>query len=505
MINVPAWSDLGADIAEDVTETWDNMLMRLMTYHRYYSGEVFLDYGTEDRSANEQDNSDPLFPAGINLAKVMCMAHADALMGEWEEAPIQFNTRHNQTPDEDQKNGIDILQGVLENSNAGPLFWELDVDRNIFGGAAYRVEFKPGVWPYIRWKRIQRDAFFPVWNPEDPDELLECYVVTRMNRTQAKELFMLSQHDVDNYLSREIVYHVSHWTRHSHASWLDKRFVQPYTPNPYGIVPFAFIPRLRTTSYWGDSLVEDIMALQDELNMRAGDISDIIDYSASPIKWGRDLPRKFEAENFPLSANALWDLGRSHGDFKPEVGMLEANASLLPSARDHMELLHEMARLVSGTPAIAYGSDQGGGQRSADTLEIRLRPFVASIRRSRSYFYVGMKQALLITQKILKQKDLTDIPKRAVDKLTTLSPTFAPMLPRDRNALVDEIVKLSSITPPQISMQTIQELLGRGQGEVARIEDMINDEELWTRLISIGLAEGLSETTDNDQSDIPNG
>jgi hypothetical protein len=503
MINVPAWSDLGAELAEDVTETWDNMLMRLMTYHRYYSGEVFLDYGTEDRSTNEQD-SDPLFPAGINLAKIMCMAHADALMGEWQETPIQFNTRHNETPDEDQKKAISLVQAILENSSAGPLFWELDIDRNIFGAAAFRVEFKPGQWPFVKWKRIQRDAFFPIWNPEDPDELLECYVVTRMNRVQAKSLFMLSDRDMDNYLSREIVYHTIHWTRYQHASWLDQRSLLPYQPNPYHVVPFVLIPRLRTTSYWGDSLVEDIMAIQDELNMRAGDVSDIIDYNASPVKWGRDLPRAFEVNNFPLSANALWDLGRSHGDFKPEVGILEADANLLPSAKDHMELLHEMARLVSGTPAIAYGSDQGGGQRSADTLEIRLRPFVASIRRSRSYFYVGMKQALFITQKILKQKGLTDMPRRAVEKLTTLSPTFAPVLPRDRNALVDEIVKLSSVRPPQISMQTSQELLGRGQGEVARIEEMLYDEELWARLLAIGLMKGLSGTN-NDQGDISDG
>ena len=83
--------------------------------------------------------------------------------------------------------------------------------------------------------------------------------------------------------------------------------------NPWGVVPFVYIPRMRTTSWWGDALSADITRPQDELNRRVADMGDSINYNAHPVYWGYNLPRNFNAKNYPLGPNAMWDMGRVLG------------------------------------------------------------------------------------------------------------------------------------------------------------------------------------------------
>jgi hypothetical protein len=108
-------------------------------------------------------------------------------------------------------------------------------------------------------------------------------------------------------------------------------------------------------------------------------------------------------------------------------------------------------------------------------------PLIKATRRSRGYLATTIKQAIRISAAILSQKEHGDIPKRAISSLLAgdVVPTFYNLLPRDQQAVVDEVVKLLSTNPPSISETTAQMILGRGIGEVDRIKEMINDEELW--------------------------
>jgi hypothetical protein len=57
-------------------------------------------------------------------------------------------------------------------------------------------------------------------------------------------------------------------------------------------------------------------------------------------------------------------------------------------------------------------------------------------------------------------------------------PVIAPVLPRDHQTVVDEVVKLLSTEPKGISLETAQKDLGRGPGEVDRIKTMMADKVL---------------------------
>lgn len=472
-MNFPDWSDLSSKSADPmVRDEWDAELSRLMRYEHYYSGTVFQEYLEKDAPT---DPDIPLFPAGINLCKNFCHVLTDSMFGDWSERPIQFGTTGEDGAEAVDQRAIALIDAILDECGFWPQLWEGELDRNKYGGCVFRVSVDPELDHHIRWSRVYRDAFFPVWDPERKDEFLETTTMTRMSPTQVRIAFPGIDVDKD-------VNYVEKWTLTEHKTWLGDRPLKD-GPNPYGTIPFVYIPRLRTELWWGDSLIEDVIPLQDELNMRIADIGDVSAANAHPTLWGVNLPRGFDRSNFPRGSNQMWDLGRTVGEYKPEVGVLEPKNTVMPAVFEQVKLLLKFAREAAQTPAIAYGDDDGGGQRSGDTLEIRMRSLLSAVMRSRMYMTAGMRRMLRITAAILKQKAYTtgayaDIGMRTYDRLERLVPSYAEVLPRRQPELVDEVVKLLSTDPPAISLETAVKLLGHNVREVQRIKDMIGDEDL---------------------------
>ena len=172
--------------------------------------------------------------------------------------------------------------------------------------------------------------------------------------------------------------------------------------------------------------------------------------------------------------------------------MLEAKAAVGQGSNEYINFVYDWTRTSVFSPPIAFGDDNGGGQRSGATLEIRMWPLIKSIRRSRSYLHAAFARALRISAVILKQKQYSDIKSRAVNSLLEgkIVPRFAEVMPRDQQAIVDEVVKLLSTTPPSISLETAQTILGRGPAEVSRITKMLENTKLWMKPQQESLIEG---------------
>jgi hypothetical protein len=480
MLDFPDWADLGKHLSTSERSLWETQQAFLLRYEHYYSGRVFEEFVEKEKPT---DDDVPLFPAGINLAKIFCHAQADAMFGDWRDLPVHFESADKDGSDETDKKAIQLVHGILRDSNAGAMFWEADLDRNRYGACAIRVlpdKSKPN---RIRWMKVQRDAFLPIWDPEDPDELLETWACTVLLPEQVRLKFGAE-------VNQERSYYIERWNLGVHQTWLNQiPLVEEI--NPYGVVPYAFIPRMRSSTWWGDSMIEDIISLQDEINMTVADNSDVIRKIAHPIFWGYNIPAGFSRDVFSTNSDSMWDFGRQVGDVKPFVDMLEPEGNILPASANHIEFLLKMARDHAGTPAIAFGDDNGGGQRSGDTLEIRLRPLEATVRRSRSYFDGGLNRLLKVTAAILKQKEYPGIPARAIDRIPLLVPAYAEILPRDQQAIVDMVVKLLSTDPPTISLETAEVMLGYGVREVDLIKKMLKEKGLWKKPV-------------NDQANLPN-
>ncbi len=465
----PEWSDLGGKTSTATQGDWAAELQRVQRYDHYYSGRVFEEYLEKERP---QDPDIPLFPAGINLVKIIVMALTDAMFGDWSDLPIQFSSTGTEQSDSSDAAAIDLATEILR-ASGGQVLWEAELDRNRYGGCAMRAT-ATNTYPFVRWSRVYRDAFFPVWDPEDPDNLLEVWAITRMTADQARAKFPRAEFAStgDNAIYAE------HITPLKHETFLNGTVLQR-SVNRFGVVPFAYIPRMRTSLWWGDAVTEDLIAPQDEINMRVADVGDISADSAHPIIWGVNLPRGFDRDNYPRGSNKLWDLGRTVGEFEPKVGTVEVGGNVLPAVLQHIEFLERMAYAISQTPAIAFGSDNGGGQRSGDTLEIRLRPLVAGVSRSRLYMNSGIRRLLRVTAALYKSREMPGIPRRAVEHLAKLQPAYADILPRRRPEIVDEIVKLLSTDPPAISLETAIKWLGLNVREVALIKEMLADQDMW--------------------------
>jgi hypothetical protein len=475
-VHWPEWSDLG-DISGTQKNAWEYQAMRRQEYDKYFSGDIFNERVPLEAGIDTTEDPPLLYPIGVNLVKLLALAQADSLFGEWEEDIIRFRVRQDEEESLSAENTIELWAQILSDNNAQALFHECAVDREVYGGSAIKVA--PHLsWPgHIRLSRINLNSFFPIWDPDDPDTLLEVYVATSMTREQCK-----AKYGFDPGPNRDEVWRVEHWTPQIYENKIDNRRIDQYSGvNPWGIVPFAYIPRVRTQAFWGDAITPDLMPVQDELNMRLADLGDAINYNSHPIRWGYNLPRTFNSANFPIGPESFWDLGRVLGNNpEPTVGLLEANTPVPEPAFKFVEFIYDWSRTSAFAPPIAFGEDQGGGQRSGRTLEIRMWPLLRATRRSRGYMANGLRRIMHIAAAILQQKNFSTISQWTIEKSIdgTVVPDFWPLMPKDQVAIVDEVVKLLSTSPPAISLETAQTLLGRGPAEVKRILEMIKDPEV---------------------------
>lgn len=478
MFPIPEWSDLGRtshgnSISALSRGAWEEMQARIENYRAYYNGEVFAEKVPLEEPTGE---APLLYPVGLNIIRMICQAQADALFGEYEEDIITYEPDTDEPADSATLEAVKLLGRISRSSNLNAKLWEAALEREVYGGTTFKITPNLRSGDLIRWNKVPLEGFYPVWDPDDEDKILEVWVVTEMTKEQARARYGYNG-------DKERVKRVEHWNSLRYSNTLDGKEISAYCgANPWGFVPFVYIPRIRTDNWWGDALTPDLIPPQNELNARIADIGEAINYNAHPTRWGINLPRAFKVDNFPLGPNAFWDLGRSIGTMpEPKVGVVEIANPVPAEVFTFVNFIYDWTRVSSFLPPIAFGQDNGGGQRSGDTLEIRMWAMVKAIHRSRAYMTNGLRQLMNMTAQILRQKRIAEVPARAIQRLEEglILPRYGSVLPRDHQATVDEVVKLSSITPPGISLETAQKILGRGPGEVEKIKDMLQTTEFY--------------------------
>lgn len=465
----PNYADLGTNISRDLQYTWQEHLERVAGYRHYYSGDIFQEKTPPDAPPEEQILA---YPVGLNLVKMLCLAQTDAMFGECDEKNLVMFSQD--TEDDPSEEAVKFISGIFKNSNLNSSLWEAELDRNVYGGAVFKIIPSIEKKGFIRWQKVPVDSFYPVFDPDDPNELLEVYVVTSMSREQARIRYGISTNE-------ETVTRVEHWTLSSYENKIDGMVISAYSGrNPWGFIPFVYIPRVRTSNYYGDAMTPEIIPAQDELNMRLADIGEAVNYNAHPVRWGFNISKAFKSENFPVGPNEFWDLGRVIGNSpEPKLGILEAQHAVKPEVFTYLSFVYDWARFSNFAPPIVFGQDDGS-QRSGETLQIRMMPLVRAVRRSRIYLTEALYQIVSYTGRILTQKQFPGISKQAIDVMINraIHPVYAETLPKDHQQVVDEVVKLLSTEPKAISLETAQRVLGRDINEVEKIKNMLDDDKL---------------------------
>ena len=138
-IDFPSWSDLGMEesLSERTRFAWDYQLMFCERYRRYFDGDVFQD--TIEVEKGNEDEDTLLFPIGLNLVKMLTMAQADAAFGEWSEQPIRWSVGQDMEVTPPDEKAISLLTNIMDISGAGAMFWEMELERNVYGGSAMKI------------------------------------------------------------------------------------------------------------------------------------------------------------------------------------------------------------------------------------------------------------------------------------------------------------------------------------------------------------------------------
>lgn len=458
-------------------ELWSHQNSNYGLYYRYWSG-----IRLKERAQAEPGETDPpeLFPVKVNLVKLLAISQADALWGEWDDRAVTFSVSPDGEASDKEDKWASMVQKhlhAIQDENAlDEVCWEIGLSQNIYGGSVLKASPDANRKTGVRIERIPVSAFYPVWNPDDPNDLLEAWVVTNMS-PRAAERYYGFKPKAD---SENIVRRIEHWTKDTYETHIGGKRIDAFSgENPWGRVPLEYGPRLRSSGWYGDALTEDLMGPQDELNYRLADMGDSITYNANPVRWGYNLPKEIHNRSkFPLAPNALWDLGRTLAGMQPpELRMLEARNPVPPEALEYINFVYDWGRTIAGSPPVAFGEDEGS-QRSGATLVIRMWPLTRAVKRSRMYNKSMLKRLMDLCMLIGETNFSERFDRSLFDAYRDMSVdiNFAPILPRDRTDLVDEVVKRFSTEPKVHSQEDALRDLGVKdvEGMLARIRE---DEE----------------------------
>lgn len=502
---------------------WSEAYSRYSEYWGWFTGHK-LD---EERNKTPDGYTVSKFPLKINPVRDMSHKLAQLLIGEANETDdvlieTTVTPKHalfsDELPTESQKKKGDFYQNIVNevwsSSNGNALLTENATLCQFLGGCVFQLEYKPwlkdSVIP-IRVKTQLPDFVLPIWG-DDPWNLLECWIVYRVDSATAFQQWGIEQNN------HPYVIYVEHWTREHHSIYIDgkpltaKYFVageKPYEitynkrSHNFGFVPIVYIPRVREGSFYGSSFVPDIIGLMMELNGRAADWGTIVQQTAHRKWFGRNITGNIQMKQFD---NGSWysNLGVENPMFKNPPEMWAENPPNLGQyVKDNVDYLWTQLLRAGNLTPVHYGEDEGS-QRSAETLQTRFWPSRVIAQIERTYWRTGMvtiaKMILNMCAALNIEIEGQKIPAN-ISRAYNIRAEFAPMVARDRQALVAEIVALSTANRQSIYESLRQ--LGTVEDIDAEIDRIIEDVERISQMQNPIMQESLEEEEKTEESPTP--
>lgn len=429
-------------------------------------------------------------PLAINYYRAVCDKHTSYLWGTWQDDIINWRVkpRAKDIPEDGTSKTIrQWLDDLFDANDKNSLLWDASHNGSVYGDSILR----------LRWDAYQRrvviesllpEWFHCRWDVNNMNRLTEVIISYPMDRLDAEEQFGTSGHpSIDynlinpEYLPGMAVYW-EHWTPTSYRRWIGDYLIAQ-APNPFmmtddeeniypGIIPFVHVPNLRVGGeFWGFSDGENMLFLQDEINRRMADMGDTVNNFAHPIVTINGMYG--QQADLPVGPDAVWDLGR-----EGKAQILQWSGSP-PAVLEYITLLKDMMHDTTNLPDVAFGRSMrgsgsggsGGKGASGAALQMAMNPPVERAMQKRIYWTIGLKQAADMAAFINWVKDPATLPFKYPDmKKYEVGPTFAPILPRDRLQIVNEVVaRVNSFTQ---STASALEMLGEDDisAEQARIQ-----------------------------------
>lgn len=464
---------------------WNAQAMRYYEGWRWFDGTIL-----SEKRTSGKDKEVLKYPLRINSVRNFSRKHASILLGEENfdspqplvrsiVRPRNPITGHGEFTEEEKDLALmsqNIVNEVWLGSNGRALQMENAILSQFLGGCVFQVKWEPDLAETqpipISIKNIMPDFFLPVWRTDDYWNLLEAFVIYRIPEIVAERAYGRKP---TNQVAGWVTY-CEHWTADSYSIYLEgepihakatkrtKAVTFKDVPNPFGFVPFVYIPHIREGNFYGSSIVDDVQGLIREINARSADIGDAIHLNihrhrfVSDVNTGADSKPK----NLGGGVTAI-NLGSTNPVTKVQPAITTENPpSMDEGLTGFPERLWKQLLREASMGDIAFGEDEGS-QRSALTLAFRMWPSTAHARMERAFWTDGLNQiARYILRMVAVQQEELDVslPKDWERKLT-FAQDWLPQIPRDREQQVNEVIL--RFQAGLISPQRALEMLGDTQ------------------------------------------
>ena len=481
--------------SEDIWESAEWIARRQECSRRsnWYEG-LPLDRTNEKRD-RETGDLVKQFPLRINLVRLSCDIHRDLARGipnRGDPLIVRAAVERSGNIGETAEKLENIINDKLwRPSHGGPIQQEALLSMNIYDGAVFKLSWEP--WdtdlPYRLAVRLIKNPGFinPVWDPQNPWRMLECYYGFKISPEVAKLKYGVTARQ-DNLP----VLYLEHWTRDDWRVTVDERVPtmewgdnkwELQGDNPWSFVPFYYIPHERTTKLFGDSQVDGQEALNKDINSKMAVLSDTVRASWPGLLWGHDLDRSLDVRRIVYEGKVVTlvaDAGRTRnvqGAQPPTLAAIPTPDIPPAIASFPQDLLNFWMMIERISPATFGMDDTSSGRITGPAVTNRMWTSMAHSTTECINFSEGKTildgDALRILAEREKSGAFEELgiepPGIALESME-IRQSWPPMIPADRSDKHDEYIE--RLREYGISPQEYLKEMGEDdvEGEMSRIE-----------------------------------
>lgn len=239
----------------------------------------------------------------------------------------------------------------------------------------------------IRVRDLSSESVYPIWDPLNTDVLLGVKIVTMY---------------VDESHSQNGPPTMKQFVQIITKDEITEQYVgmeAPRTrPNPLGEIPIVHIRNLPVArEFWGMSDMDGgLLDLQRELNEKATDFSDTVNYHAHPIT----VITGAKVDNLERGTKRIWS-GFPQGTVVQNLKM-EGN---LPALQDYMDRLERYMLSMTDLPGTKIGEATTPSNTSGVAMQSRYQGIVERVKRKKPSYEKGLSRVnyFILRWKVLNE------------------------------------------------------------------------------------------------------
>lgn len=420
-------------------DEWQDLQSTYNELEYWYNGDLLQETVTDKNSGKSTEK----YPIKINPLKGTARKHASTVFGQNVDSirfgglPVQFIPDLDKEQKEKAKTIKDALLKVYTDNKCGAKLFSNCIISQYLGGSVLTAKWLPKD-KTIEINNPSPKEFLGVPKGSDYWTLSTAWIVREISESVAKDYGYTPK------MGEKDFYYIEEWHEDSYKIMVNGQVINfegtdlPMEgENVFKKVPIVYIPHLRETGFYGEPIVtEAVKGIIKELNLRWADIGDAVSEDSHSFVAVRNIRGTIKI--LRVDGRPIVDLGSNPGisanEVQPDMMSVRTQSASAPMIT-FGDNLYGVYRREVNHPAVADGEDEGS-QRSSLTLTTRMWPLVSEAEWERLFLTVGLVEFNKILLTIMAEKNINEITEDMIDVPQIVQ--WQPMLPRDREALVQE-------------------------------------------------------------------